>query len=225
MTDVLCVDVAVQEDLMLHDQLARGVVALSGQGRRLLILLGSGEAEERRLETAGHVPVRREGALERITPPVESSMRESVRTLSNRLTDEGAFAVGMMATDRNIAVQAEDGLRISAQRASQLWTGPGVVPVLGSLVGNGTGGAVDVHPLALAVALEPHLGSPARIILLLKHAVGPRADLTDEKNTVSKEKLMEEGLFVPGLSLPVDGISWYVGSPLEASRGQVVQVL
>jgi len=36
---------------------------------------------------------------------------------------------------------------------------------------------------------------------------------------------MEEGLFVPGLSLPADGISWYVGSPLEASRGQVVQVL
>lgn len=63
MTDLICVDFASQEDLMLLDQLARSVARRQKVGVRQVILQGSGESQERRLETKGYSTLRSDGAL------------------------------------------------------------------------------------------------------------------------------------------------------------------
>ena len=224
MTNVLCVDAAAREDLMLQDQLARGVVAMAGSGERLLVLLGSGEAEEQRLETSGHSTARFEGALCTITPNVEFTMRESVRSLSNRLTDEGVFAVGMMAGDRNMIAQTDGEVRISTRWEQQIWTGPGVVPVLGCLISGGSDGLLDKHPLSMAISLAIHLGQDTRIVLVLKHRTGSRAAVPALKGPALQEKLMSDGVFLPGLPIPPEGLPWYVSGVNEIGMGQMVQM-
>lgn len=224
MTNVLCVDAAAQEDLMLQDQLARGVAAMVGNGERLLVLLGSGEAEERRLETSGHSSARLDGALCTVTPNVESTMRESVRSLSNRLTDEGVFAVGMMAGDRNMIAQTDREVRISARWEQQMWTGPGVVPVLGCLISGGSEGLLDKHPLSMAISLANHLGQDTRIVLVLKHSTGSQAAVPALKGTDLKEKLMSDGVFLSGLPMPPEGLPWYVIGVNEIGKGKMVQM-
>jgi hypothetical protein len=224
MTNLLCVDAAAQEDLMLNDQLARGIAAMIGRGQRLAVLLGSGEAEERRLETSGHSAARTEGALITVTPTVESTMRESVRTLSNRLTDEGVFAVGMMAGDRNMIIQTDRGVRISARCEQQIWTGPGVVPVLGCLIPGGPEGLLDKHPLPMAISLANHLGQDTRIVLVLKHSTGSRAVAPALEGATLKEKLMSDGVFLSGLPMPPEGLPWYVSGVNEIGTGQMVQM-
>lgn len=224
MTNVLCVDAAAQEDLMLQDQLARGVAAIMERGQRLLVLLGSGETEERRLETSGHSTARTEGALGIITPQVESAMRESVRSLSNRLTDEGVFAVGMMAGDRNMVTRADREVRISARCEQQIWTGPGVVPVLGCLIAGGPEGLVDQHPLSVALAMANHLDQDTRIVLVIKHSTRSRAGDPALEGASLKEKLMSDGVFLSGVPMPPQGLPWYVSGVNEIGTGQMVQM-
>lgn len=224
MTDVICVDAAAQEDLMLWDQLARGLLERSRSGDRLLILTGSGEAEERRLETAGHEVGRVLGALPTVTPEVEASMRESVRTVSNRLTDEGVFAVGMLAGERGLVKVQGEGIACSSRFEERVWTGPGVLPVLGCCVADESGGFRDMHPLVLASAVVTALAEETRIVMLSRRRTASLASALDGKEAVSWLKLQEEGAFFAGLPVPGNGVVWYATHVSQLASGQVAKV-
>lgn len=224
MTDLICVDFAAQDDLMLWDQLARGVFERSGSGDRLLILVGSGESEERRLETAGHSVGRNEGALTHVSADVEASMRESVRTVSNRLTDEGVFAVGMMAGDRGLVKEGEDGIECSKRFENRVWTGPGVLPVLGCFVGMGSEGFRDVHPLALAPAVASALEGETRIVMLARRRTASLTAALEENGAISWSNLQSESAFHPQAPVPPESVSWFASHVTEIASGKMAKV-
>jgi hypothetical protein len=224
MTDLICVDAAAQDDLMLWDQLARGVLEKAGRGDRMLILVGSGESQERRLEVIGQPTRRHDGALTVIDDSVSASMRESVRTVTNRLTDEGVYAVGMLAAERGLVRAAGDALTCSQRFASRVWTGPGVVPVLGCFVAGETSTMLDVHPLLVAHTICKGLGDQSRIVMLARRKTVSLAAALEADEQVSRTKLLEEGAFHPQLpELPEEAL-WHASHVTEIASSRAAKV-
>ena len=224
MTDLICIDGSAQDDLMLWDQLARGVQERSGGDDRLVILVGSGESQERRLEVTGHSALRKDGALSVINDSVVASFRESVRTVTNRLTDEGVYAVGMLAAERGLVRANGDLLSCSDRFESRVWTGPGVVPVLGCIVKNEGSEWRDVHPLQAGLAIHSGLEDEGRVIVLARRKTSSLAAALDGDGTVSESDLRQEKAFHEQLPEPSDGAPWYASHVTEIASGRAAKV-
>jgi hypothetical protein len=193
---------------MLWDQLARAIKERSAGANRLLLLVGSGEAEERKLDVAGHTVVRESGGLTHADEGLEISMRHSIRKVAGRLTDEGVYAVGMLGVDRGLVGFSERTVQLSERFEKKLWTAPGVIPVLGCLAGGKEESYLDIHPVVCAACIATSLGDSSRVIVLSRRRTPSISPSQDAKIVVTPSKLREESAFHAGFPWPAENTSW-----------------
>ena len=225
MTDIICVDYAAQEDLMLWDQLARAVKERASGANRLLVLVGSAEAEERKLDVLGHPIARVSGALLHVDESFEISMRNSTRKAAARLTDEGVYAVGLLGIDRGLVRLTEGRVAISKMFENQVWMAPGVGPVLGCLArGEEEDSSADLHPVIVAASVADSLADGARIIMLTRRRTPSVSPSEQTEKVVSPAKLKEESVFHAGFPWPSENTPWravYAGDAATFSGVEV----
>ncbi|MDA1334248.1 MAG: hypothetical protein O2797_08515, partial [Bacteroidetes bacterium] len=113
MIQLISIDLAAQEDLMIWDQLARSFSGPPDMSVRRALILGSGEYTERQLETIGEGVKRVNGALMTTHPDLETALREENRKVVSRLTDESIHTVGMLGSDRGLVVLEKGSIRLS----------------------------------------------------------------------------------------------------------------
>ena len=230
MTDLICVDFAAQEDLMLQDQLARALAARQAAGLRQMVIQGSSETLERRLETRGFPVVRTDGALgggspDQMSELVETVSREANRLLANRITDEGLYASALMGADRGFLRWDRDGLRCSAKLEGSAWPADGVIPVLASTARDEADRVVDVHPVRTACAVSAALGSGSgRIILLASRKTPAYREAIDGKIGWDREKVGQSGAISADTPMPPGGMNWLLSHVSDLASGAWVEV-
>jgi hypothetical protein len=220
MTDLICVDAAAQEDLMMLDQLARTVLQRQATGVRQMVLQGSGETHERKLETQGLDITRRNGALTCTDPLLELAFRETNRSWANRFTDEGLHALALLGSDRGFIRMEGAGITFSPRFEASAWPSPAVIPVLGTLARDGNDGLVDVHPVQAATSLEARQPGGFRIVVLTRRSL-PRNVLG---TSISRAAVLEHGWLAGNVPLPPEGTSWLLAEPGLWAAGRAVEV-
>ncbi|MDA0379002.1 MAG: hypothetical protein O3C45_09490 [Bacteroidetes bacterium] len=221
MTDLICVDAAAQEDLMVLDQLARTVLRRQSAGVRQMVIQGSGETHERKLETRGLDVTRRDGALLSQDPQLELVFRETNRSWANRLTDEGLYATALMGTDRGFLRVADDQVVPSTRLAASAWPAPAVVPVLAAVALDPDGSPRDVHPIRVASALARSLEDAVHIVVITRRAV-PKNDAVA---TLSRQGIIQNGWLNPETPIPAAGEPWILADLVGWASGHGVEVL
>jgi hypothetical protein len=221
MIDLLCVDAAAQEDLMMLDQLARAVAQRQAAGVGQMVLQGSGETHERKLETAGHGIARKDGALTCTDPLLELVFRETNRSWSNRLTDEGLHALALLGSDRGFLRLEAGEVVISKRLEASAWPAEAVIPVLGTLARDAGGCLQDVHPIRVACALAATRPGVFRIVLLTRRAL-PKS-VADQP--LSGAQIQEKGWLEPKTPIPPAGTAWALADPSGWAAGSCVEVL
>lgn len=206
MIDLLCVDAAAQEDLMMLDQLARTVMQRQAAGARQMVIQGSGETHERKLETRGLDIARKDGALTCTDPLLELAFRETNRSWANRLTDEGLYALALLGSDRGLLQLRSGRIEPSNRLETTAWPSPAVVPVLGSLARDVDGGLHDVHPVRVAQALVDARPDAFRIVVLTRRTL-PR---NMAGQPVPASDVVQNGWLDRNFPLPSPGIRWFV---------------
>jgi acetylglutamate kinase len=150
------------DDVLFVQALARTLGKGSGGAPPMMIVHGSGEAAERRLEGEGLYAVRLDGKLVVRSPQeaqwVEQAVRESNRKLVSVLNDAVVHAVGFQGTDRRLLRVEENGT-VTAPGAGWVLdlAFKGAVPVIAGVVFDRPAGFTrEVGPAETAVALGKH---------------------------------------------------------------------
>lgn len=149
-------------------------------GSGLALVMGGGEAAERAVEALGFEPEHTDGRL--VLPTAEAAeaaeraAREAHRQLVSALNEEGVHAVRVTASDRGL-------VRTDGTPGKTAWletlAAQGAVPVVLSLVSDGTGTAQDVGADALAARLADAMGAEAVVALGTPPADGETATPED----------------------------------------------
>ena len=221
MIDLLCVDSAAQEDLMMLDQLARTVAARQQAGVRQMILQGSGETHERRLETQGLDITRKAGALICDDPLLELVFRETNRSWANRLTDEGLHALALLGSDRGFLRVDGEEVALSKRLEASAWPGEAVIPVLGTLARDMESRLQDVHPFRVACALAETRVDAFRVVMLTRRSL-PRSAFGER---FSVQQLQENGWLDAHFPVRDPSTRWVLAEPTSWMAGRCVEVL
>ncbi len=195
MIQLISIDLAAQEDLMIWDQLARSFSGPPNMSVRRALILGSGEYTERQLETIGEGVKRVNGALMTTHPDLETALREENRKVVSRLTDESIHTVGMLGSDRGLVVLEKGSIRLSKRLLSSLWQAPGIVAVLTSSGRNMDGNCCDMHPLVLAHAIKASLDADIQIVHLAQRLTSEVKEAEARSEPVSLSSIRSVATF------------------------------
>lgn len=184
--DLICVDWTALDDLLFWNQFAQA----QGEGRRGILLLGTGERAERTAgpRTSGtlDIPADRADAF-------EQAAREEIKNAVSLLTDMGVATVGFLGSDRNFLKNVERRVEIGD------WTIPlqsarqNVLPLIMTVARDESGNWVDSTPFSVAVKACEKLDLDVRIVVMAQRLTGAFKQASEHAEPVSLPTLVEEG--------------------------------
>jgi|GEM_PF-1031486 len=192
MTELISIDYRAQDDLLFWEEMSRAMTSAASSGRRIGLILGSGEHVQRELETAGHDGFRSKDVFDLAfshADALEKSFREENRRCAGMLTDSGVFSVGIMGSDRGILKVGKEGVIASEKVISRLWQAPGIVLVLSTLGRRENGDYMDIYPLSAALAVSSVLSGECRITHLAQHITDSMKRALESDATLSLTEL------------------------------------
>jgi len=220
--ELLLVDYRPQEDLMFWDQFSRSLAGVNREGRWIGVVVGCAEQVQNALIQHGFPSSRTND--DELTIPIEAHsiiekvVRDEMRTISTRFTDEGISAVGMIGFERGLVRCDGETIEVAKNIRERLWQAPGVVPVLMSLCKDKNGALRDIHPVMLAHAWA-QLVVDQPVVSILSHRLESAQNLgtsTHEKQIL--DDLVRAGTVTNLIQKVTNRLNWTITGPFLPNK-------